>query len=451
MLKVKYGAPIQCEITVPGDKSISHRALILAALSNGPCKITNFLQGEDCLSTAEALRKLGVQIEFFPDFNLVAVEGCHGKFTPPDSDINCGNSGTTMRLLAGILAAQPFRSRLVGDASLSRRPMERIIQPLSLMGARLSAEGEKSCPPLVIEGGPLKPITYRMPVASAQVKSAILLASLFTQGKTSIIEPGRSRDHTERMLQHFLIPVQREGPQISLHGPRTPESLDFHVPGDISSAAFWLVAAAAQPGSRILIKNVGLNPTRTGIIDILVRMGAQIREIVEQIEGGEPSGSLDIKGAQLRATTIEGDEIPNVIDELPILAVAGALAEGKTIIRDAEELRVKETDRIAAIVANLRAMGVNLVERDDGMEILGKRPLKGARLKSFGDHRIAMAFGIAGLFAQGETVIEDTGCIRTSYPGYEKALHKIQKGDGFLKRRTPVIKMLNFKQRGSHP
>jgi 3-phosphoshikimate 1-carboxyvinyltransferase len=206
MLKVKHGAPIHCEMTVPGDKSISHRALILAALSNGSCKITNFLQGEDCLSTAEALRKLGVQIEFSPELDLVIVEGCHGKFRPPDSDIYCGNSGTTMRLLAGILAAQPFRSRLVGDASLSRRPMKRIIQPLSLMGARISAEGENGCPPLVIEGGPLKPISYRMPIASAQVKSAILLAGLSIRGKTSIIEPGRSRDHTERMLQHFLVP-----------------------------------------------------------------------------------------------------------------------------------------------------------------------------------------------------------------------------------------------------
>jgi 3-phosphoshikimate 1-carboxyvinyltransferase len=450
MLKVKHGAPIHCEMTVPGDKSISHRALILAALSNGSCKITNFLQGEDCLSTAEALRKLGVQIEFSPELDLVIVEGCHGKFRPPDSDIYCGNSGTTMRLLAGILAAQPFRSRLVGDASLSRRPMKRIIQPLSLMGARISAEGENGCPPLVIEGGPLKPISYRMPIASAQVKSAILLAGLSIRGKTSIIEPGRSRDHTERMLQHFLVPIQREGRQISLHGPRTLESRDFHVPGDLSSAAFWLVAAAAQPNSRLLIKNVGLNPTRTGIIDILIRMGAQIREVVEQSEGGEPSGTLDIKGTQLRATTIEGDEIPNVIDELPILAVAGALAEGKTIIRNAEELRVKETDRIAAIVANLRAMKVNVVERDDGMEILGTHSLKGAQLNSFGDHRIAMAFGLAGLFARGETVIEDTDCIRTSYPGYEKDLYKIQRGHGSLKYRTPVIRVLNFKRRGNH-
>ncbi|PWU08892.1 MAG: 3-phosphoshikimate 1-carboxyvinyltransferase [Verrucomicrobia bacterium] len=449
MLKVRRSAPINYEITVPGDKSISHRALLLAALSNGTCKITNFLQAEDCLATAEALRELGVQMEFFSDANLVIVEGCHGKFKPPATDINCGNSGTTMRLLAGILAAQPFRSRLVGDASLSHRPMQRIIQPLSLMGARLSTENELGCPPLVIEGAPLKPITYSMPIASAQVKSAILFAGLFTRGKTTVIEPGRSRDHTERMLQHFLIPVQREGRQISLHGPRIPESRDFQVPGDLSSAAFWLIAVAAQPGSRLLIKNVGLNPSRTGIIDILVRMGAHIREVVEQTEGGEPSGTLDIKGTRLRATTIEGDEISNVIDELPILAVAGALAEGKTIIRNAEELRVKETDRITAIVTNLREMGVEVVERDDGMEIQGKLPLQGARLKSFGDHRIAMAFGIAGLFARGETVIEDTDCIRTSYPEYENTLRKIQKRGGLLNRRTPVIGMLNFRQRGN--
>ncbi len=447
MLKVKYSAPIRCEITVPGDKSISHRALMISALSNGSCKITNFLQGEDCLSTAKALSQLGVQIEFFPDTNLVVVQGCHGKFNMPEGDIDCGNSGTTMRLLAGVLAAQPFRSRLVGDASLSRRPMERVVQPLSLMGARLLAEGENGCPPLLIEGGSLKPITYRTPVVSAQIKSAILLAGLFTRGKTSVIEAGRSRDHTERMLQHFLVPVRREGQQISIHGPNTPESRDFNVPGDISSAAFWLVAAAAQPGSRLLIKNVGLNPTRTGIVDILVRMGAHIREVVEQTDGGEFSGTLDIKGGQLRATVIEGSDIPNAIDEIPILAVAGALAQGKTIIRDAQELRVKETDRIAAIVTNLRTMGVDVVERDDGMEIQGRRPLRGARLRSFGDHRIAMAFAIAGLFAQGETVIEDTDCIRTSYPDYEKTLARIQRGSGILRRRLPMIGMLNWRRR----
>lgn len=447
MLKVKYGAPIHCEITVPGDKSISHRALMIAALSNGPCKITNFLQGEDCLSTAEALRQLGVSIEFFPDYNFVLVQGSQGKLRMPEKDIDCGNSGTTMRLLAGILAAQPFRSRLVGDASLTRRPMDRIIQPLFLMGARLLAEGENGCPPLLVEGGMLKPIAYRMPVASAQVKSAILLASLFVRGKTSIIEPVQSRDHTERMLQHFLIPICRKGSQISLHGPHIPESRDVQVPGDISSAAFWLMAAAAQPGARLLIKHVGLNPTRTGIVDILVRMGAHIREVVEQTEGGEPSGTLEIQGRQLHATIIEGKEIPNAIDEIPILAVAGALAEGKTIIHGAQELRVKETDRIAAIVTNLRAMGVNVVERDDGMEIQGNCPLQGAYIESFGDHRMAMAFAIAGLFAKGETIIEDTDCIRTSYPDFEKTFAQIQRGNASLRSRLPMLGMLSSKRR----
>ena len=446
MFKVKRGAPIHCEITVPGDKSISHRAVMLSALSSGPCKITNFLQGEDCISTAEALRKLGVHIEFLPDFNSIFVEGCHGKLHVPDGDIDCGNSGTTMRLLAGILAAQPFRSRLVGDPSLSRRPMQRIIKPLSLMGARLLAEGDQGCPPLLIEGGTLQPITYRTPVASAQIKSAILLAGLFARGKTTVIEPACSRDHTERMFQHFLIPVQREGLQTSLRGPCIPESRDFHIPGDISSAAFWMVAAAAQPGAHLLIKDVGLNPTRTGILAVLVRMGARIGEIVEQAEIGEPSGSIDIKGGPLHATIIEGEEIPHVIDEIPILAVAGALAQGKTIIRDAQELRVKETDRIAALVANLRAMGVDVVERDNGMEIQGGRPLVGARVKSFGDHRIAMAFAVAGLFAKGETIIEDTDCVRTSYPGFEKTLHQIQKGNNFLTRLTPVMEMLDSKR-----
>jgi 3-phosphoshikimate 1-carboxyvinyltransferase len=332
--------------------------------------------------------------------------------------------------------------------------MQRVIDPLRQMGAEFHAEGSKSCPPLVVHGrGELQGITYRLPVASAQVKSAVLLAGLFAKGTTTVIESVRSRDHTERMFDFFLIKSKREevwenknSPKdrrlleirISVEGGQVPESMDITVPGDISSSAFWMVAAAAQPGSRLLVKDVGLNPTRTGIIDVLIRMGARIREVIETSLHGEPVGNIDIKGTKLRATTIGGQEIPNVIDEIPILAVAAALAEGTTVIRDAAELRVKETDRIAVVAANLRAMGAQVEEMPDGMAITGGAPLKGALLKSHGDHRIAMAFAIAGLFADGETVIEDTACVNTSYPGFENTLRSIQKGER-LKRQTTIL------------
>ena len=453
ILKSRRATRIETEITVPPDKSISHRAVLLASLSNGPCTITNFLEGEDCRSTVQAMRQMGVFIES-PEPGTLIVEGTSGRLTKPFSDIDCGNSGTTMRLMAGILAGQNFTARMIGDHSLSKRPMKRVIDPLGEMGAVLHAEGEKSCPPLVVEGGHgLHAITYRLPVASAQVKSAVLLAGLFAKGTTTVIENLRSRDHTERMFEFFLIKSKREeiwenndSPKnrrlleirTSVEGGQVPESMDFTVPGDISSAAFWLVAAAAQPGSRLLVKDVGLNPTRTGIIDVLVRMGARIREVIETSLHGEPVGNIDIKGTTLQATTICGAEIPNVIDEIPIIAVAAALANGTTIIRDAAELRVKETDRIAAVAANLRAMGVIVEEFPDGMAVTGGAKLTGATLPCHGDHRIAMAFSIAGLFAEGETIIEDTTCVNTSYPGFAEALRQMQKG-GALKLRTPVI------------
>ena len=452
IIRVKRAPVMETEITVPGDKSISHRAIMLAALSNGVCKITNFLEGEDCLSTAKAFRQLGVTIDHAEKATMV-VYGTRGKFTAPEGDIDCGNSGTTMRLISGILAAQPFKSRLVGDPSLSKRPMRRVIDPLTKMGAKLTTEGENNSPPLVIDGGELTGITYETPVASAQVKSAVLLAGLYASGSTTVIESAPSRDHTERMLEYFLVKLRRERNRaekkfsVTVTGGSQLESRDFEVPGDISSAAFWMVAAAAQPGSRLLIKKVGLNPTRTGIIDVLVRMGARIREVVEVVDFGEMSGTIDIKGSQLKGTVIEGAEIPNVIDEIPILAVAGALAEGTTIIRNARELRVKETDRIAAVATNLRAMGADVEEFEDGMQINGGRKLKGARMQSFGDHRIAMAFAIAGLFATGETVIEDVACVQTSYPNFEETLKVVLKGNSILQRRTPVISSLEPRRR----
>ncbi|MFZ4587558.1 MAG: 3-phosphoshikimate 1-carboxyvinyltransferase [Terrimicrobiaceae bacterium] len=435
----RRAAQVDTEITVPPDKSISHRAVLVASLSNGTCEISNFLEGEDCRSTVAAMRQLGVSIEC-PEPGRVIVHGTSGRLTPPSADIDCGNSGTTMRLLSGILAARPFASRLTGDPSLSKRPMRRVVEPLTLMGASLSGEGDKSCPPLRIEGSSgLHGIEYRLPVASAQVKSAVLLAGLAASGETTVIETVRSRDHTERMFDRFHIKSKREEIwenkntparrlveiRTTVEGGQVPQCTDFAVPGDISSAAFWLVAAAAQPGSRLLVRNVGLNPTRTGIIDVLFRMGARIRESIEASIQGEPLGNIDIKGTQLRATTIQGAEIPNVIDEIPILSVAAALAEGTTVIRDASELRVKETDRIAAVATNLRAMGAKVEEFPDGMAITGGSPLKGTRLPCHHDHRIAMAFAVAGLFADGETIIEDTACVDTSYPGFAETLREI--------------------------
>jgi 3-phosphoshikimate 1-carboxyvinyltransferase len=317
--------------------------------------------------------------------------------------------------------------------------MRRVMEPLAQMGAKITAEGKDGRPPLVIEGGNLQPIEYVSPIASAQVKSAVLLAGMFAKGRTSVTEPIQSRDHTERMLEYFLIRPQKNDLTVSLHGGLTPESRDFQVPGDISSAAFWLVAAAAQPRSRLLIKNIGLNETRTGVLAVLVRMGAHVREIIEN-EEAEPIGVIEVHGGRLKGTEIGGKEIPNVIDELPVLAVAAALGVGTTKISNAGELRVKETDRLAAVATNLRAMGAQVQETEDGMIITGGVTLRGARLDSFGDHRIAMAFAIAGLFAEGETTITNTECVATSYPGFYQTLERIlHEPPG---PQTPVISSL---------
>jgi 3-phosphoshikimate 1-carboxyvinyltransferase len=426
-LLVSRAPTIEAEIRVPGDKSMSHRAVLLSAISNGTCVVRGFLPSQDCQCTVNAMREFGVAIEQ-PEETTLIVHGQRGDFHAPAQVIDCGNSGTLMRLLCGLAAAQPFETRLVGDASLSSRPMRRVIEPLTRMGASIEASGTNGAAPLVIRGNRLSPIRYELPVASAQVKSAILLAALRAAGKTTVIEPFPTRDHTERMMSYFLVQSQREklgqGFAISLYGDQIPESRDFTVPGDISSAAFWLVAAAAQEDSDLLVRDVGLNKTRTGILSVLLRMGARVREVIEDCDQVEPRGEVRIQGGRLRGTIIAGDEVPNVIDEIPILAVAGALAQGKTVICDAKELRVKETDRLAAIATNLTAMGVEVVELDDGLEIYGGTPLVGARVKSYGDHRIAMAFAIAGMFASNETVIEDTDCIATSYPRFAKQLQR---------------------------
>jgi 3-phosphoshikimate 1-carboxyvinyltransferase len=437
-LRIKRGPRIEAEITVPGDKSISHRAVIIAALSNGVCNLHGFLPSDDCMHTVNALRALGIQIEQ-PEPDILIVHGKKRVLLPPKEDISCGNSGTTMRLLTGLLAGQTFESRLVGDASLTRRPMDRVIEPLRRMGADIVAEGPDQTPPLRIRGGSLRGIDYSSPVASAQVKSALLLAGLFAKGKTTVDEPSASRNHTELMFNYFLIRTAKQGDdKVSVFGDQIPESRDFAIPGDLSSAAFWLVAAAAQPSGHLLVRNIGLNDTRTALLGVLVRMGAQVREAVEAVDQLEPRGVVEVTGAALKGTVIQGKEIPQLIDELPILSVAGALASGTTIIRHAGELRVKETDRIAAIAHNLRAMGVEVIELKDGVEIHGPAPLRGTKLPSFGDHRIAMAFAVAGLFADGETVIQDADCIRGSYPGFEKALDEFINPKR-MRTSTPVI------------
>lgn len=440
--RVKRAPRIEAEITVPGDKSISHRAVIISSLSNGVCVLRGFLASDDCLRTVQALRALGIKIEH-PEPDMLIVHGKKRLLTAPAGEIDCGNSATTMRLLAGLLAGQSFDSRLVGGATLSSRPMDRVIHPLRKMGANIVAEGPNETAPVKIHGVKLRGARHELSVASAQVKSALLFAGLFAKGKTTVKEPAQSRNHTELMLNYYLVRTVREEDDggISIFGDQTPESRDFLIPGDISSAAFWLVAAGAQPGGHLLVRHTGLNDTRTALLGVLIRMGAQVREAIEEVDQVEPRGTVEITGVPLKGTVIQGKEIPQLIDELPILAVAGALASGSTIIRHAQELRVKESDRIAAIAHNLRAMGAQVIELSDGLEIQGRASLRGARVASFGDHRIAMAFAIAGMFAEGETIVQDVECVRESYPGFEKTLDEFVSSKR-VRLTTPVISSL---------
>lgn len=418
---------IRGTLQVPGDKSMSHRAIMLAGLADGPSRITGFLPSEDCLCTLRAFQALGAKITRV-DKTTLDVEGNGGNCFQVLEAIDCGNSGTAMRLLAGILAAQPFTSRLVGDASLSSRPMKRIMDPLGQMGAVVLSENNNDRAPLIIHGDRLRPITYTSPIASAQVKSAIMFAAMFAEGATSVTEPQRSRDHSERMFRHYHVPVRVDGLTVTVHGRCLPHPEDIFVPGDISSAAFWMGAAAALEGSHLILENVGLNPTRTGIISVLLRMGAQIKECVKGGKEGEPYGTIEIHGAKLHGTKIGGEEIPTLIDEIPLIAAIGAVAQGETLITDAKELRVKETDRIAVMAQCLRAFGAEVEEREDGMTILGGTPLRGATVDSHGDHRIAMACAILGLFASGRTTVKNCECVATSYPGFEKHLEAVLEG-----------------------
>ncbi len=415
-------------ITIPGDKSISHRVAILGALGSGSMKVSNYLCSEDCMNTLRAMQQLGAQVEPGDCLQNFTLTGTGMQPGAPAHDIDCGNSGTGMRLMAGVLAALPFHSRMYGDASLSSRPMKRITDPLSAMGACITACGEKpGCAPLEIKGSTLRPIHYDLPMASAQVKSAVLLAGMLAEGRTSVHQPAITRDHTERLFEHFGIPcsVSADGLDIAVEGPIIPTNKDITVPGDISSAAFWLVAASIVPGSEVTLLNVGLNPTRDAVITVLRRMGADIC-ITNRTECGEPYGDITVRSPQqLVATEVLPHEIPNLIDEIPVLAVAAAFARGTTSIRNAAELRVKESDRIATVVGNLQAMGAMVQEYPDGMEITGGAPLHGATMDCYGDHRIAMSFLMAGLNAGGETTLLNCHSINTSYPGFEAHLQTL--------------------------
>lgn len=411
------------EVSVPGDKSISHRCIMFGAISRGTTEISNFLSGADCLSTIDCFRRLGVDIREDGKTILVHGKGLYG-LTPPHSTLQVGNSGTTTRLISGILAGQNFDSELSGDASLNSRPMNRIIEPLTKMGASISSVLHNGCAPLAISKGALHGIHYASPVASAQVKSCILLAGLYAEGETSVTEPVLSRNHTELMLHAFgadIHTVHQLGGSQSTAIVRPGAELygqTVSVPGDISSAAYFIAAGLLVPDSEILIRNVGINPTRAGLLKVCEDMGGDITLLNERTETGEKIADILVRTSELHGITIEGDIIPTLIDEIPVIAVMAACAEGTTIIRDAAELKVKETDRIETVSDNLRAMGATVVPTDDGMLIKGKTPLKGATIHTLLDHRIAMAFSIAALVAEGPTHILDSHCIDVSYPGF---------------------------------
>lgn len=426
---IRAPATLRATLRVPGDKSISHRAAILNALASGPATVHSFLTAEDCLATLDCLRALGVdwRLEEQQPEATLKVEGVGlTGLREPEDVLDARNSGTTMRLLAGLLAGQPFLSLLTGDASLRSRPMDRIVTPLREMGAQVWARAGDTCAPLAIRGGRLRGISYRTPVASAQVKSALLLAGLFAQGETTVEEPATSRDHTERMLAAMGADLRQEGPAVRLAPPSQPlEPLNLRVPGDLSAAAFWIVAAALHPDAQVSLPGVGLNPTRTGLIEVLRRMGADIEVGEERIVGGEPVADITVRSSSLTGTVVEGDLLPRLIDEVPVLALAAALARGPTVIRDAAELRVKESDRLATVAAELRRLGARLEERPDGLVIEGGARLRGAAVDSHGDHRLAMALAVAGLLAEGETVVAGSEAAAVSYPGFWRDLEAL--------------------------
>ena len=422
-MEIKKQTDLKGTLTVPGDKSISHRAVMFGSLARGTTRISHFLEGADCLSTISCFRKMGIEIDRNKDEILVHGRGLHG-LTAPTEILDVGNSGTTTRLISGILAGQTFTSELDGDDSIRTRPMKRIMTPLVSMGADITSRLDNGCAPLIIHGRPLHAAHYDSPVASAQVKSCVLLAGMYADGITSVTEPFLSRNHTEIMLNYFGAEITSEGTTASIRPEPVLEGRDIQVPGDISSAAYFIAAGLLTPGSEILLKNVGINPTRAGILKVCMDMGADITLLNESTEG-EPTADLLIRTSSLKGTTIEGSIIPTLIDEIPMLAVMAAFAEGTTIIRDAQELKVKESDRIAVMVDNLRRMGADIEGTDDGMIIHGGRPLHGAVIDSHLDHRIAMSFAVAGTICDGTVEILNGECVNISYPEFYHDLYSL--------------------------
>jgi len=412
-------------IFVPGDKSISHRSLILGSIAQGEMRIYNFLNSLDCLSTLECMRALGVEVKRDSNDSLT-IKG-KGLYGLQESKVilDVGNSGTTMRLLTGLLSGQNFYSVLNGDNSIKKRPMKRVIQPLRLMGAEIWGREDGHFAPLSIKGSQLNPFQYTLPVASAQVKSALLLAGLYTNGETVISEPLSSRDHTERMLEIMQADIKISSPEITIKGGIELKSTDIFIPGDISSAAYFIAAASILKDSQIIIKQVGVNPTRTGIVEILKKMGTKIDLLNYHIKSNEPQADLKIEYSELKRVEINQEDVPSLIDELPLIAIVATQAQGKTVVSGARELRVKETDRIKAIVSELKKMGADIEEKEDGFVVNGPTSLQGAVCESYNDHRIAMSLAVAALLAEGKTVIKNSECIDISFPGFEKTLQNL--------------------------
>ena len=422
---IKPSGKLRGEITVPGDKSISHRSVMLGSIAKGDTRISGFLTGEDCLSTIDCFKKLGIDIEVNGTDVTVHGKGLKGLSAPAET-LDVGNSGTTLRLMSGILSAQPFTTRLTGDSSIQKRPMGRVASPLGLMGAKITSENEKMTAPLTIEGQRLHGIDYTLPVASAQVKSALILAGLYADGETRITEPEATRDHTEIMLNYLGADIRKEGDTIVVRPATELTGKDITVPGDISSAAYFIAAALISKDSEVLIKNVGVNPTRTGIITAFKAMGGNIELTNERTVCGEPVADILVRSSRLHGVVIKGAIIPKLIDEIPVIAAAACYASGETVIADAAELRVKESDRIKTMAAELGRMGATVIQTDDGMIILGGIPLHGAVCESYNDHRVAMSVAVAALGAKGETQIKDCGCVDISFPGYFDALMSLR-------------------------
>ena len=424
-MEIKKQTNLRGTLTVPGDISISHRAVMFGSLAKGTTRISHFLEGADCLSTITCFRKMGIDIERNASEIMVHGNGLHG-LSAPDSILDVGNSGTTTRLISGILAGQNFISELDGDDSIRTRPMKRIMTPLTSMGADIVSKQDNGCVPLVIHGKTLHGIHYDSPVASAQVKSCVLLAGMYADGITSVTEPFLSRNHTEIMLNYFGAKVTSEGTTASIVPEPTLNGREIQVPGDISSAAYFIAAGLLTPGSEILLKNVGINPTRAGILKVCMDMGADITLFNESTEG-EPTADLLIRTSSLKGTTIEGGIIPTLIDEIPMIAVMAAFADGTTVIRDARELKVKESDRITVMVDNLKRMGADIEGTEDGMIIHGGRPLHGATIDSHLDHRVAMSFAVAGTICDGTVDILNGDCVKISYPEFYNDLYSLNK------------------------